>query len=165
MVCGPGAGGGLGRTKEGDRRTKFTSAFGSLGRRKGGHFAALFRVKDAQRPRFGRNSFAGNRWSAGSLWLQVSRLSLLFVAVTTVTTVTTVVAVVAVIATVTVTVTANTHCNCHCHSHCHSHFCHYSCSSSVVVPQVTLMPIILVTPRVPNCQLITLPPRKLLLLF
>lgn len=137
MVCGLGAG-GLGRKKEGRSSYKVHVHLGEFRAAKRASLQPSSGLRMHNTPCFRRNSVAGKRWSAGSLWLQVSRL-------------------VAVVATVTVT--ANSHC------HCHSHFCHYSCSSSVVDPQVTLMPLILVTPRVPNCQLITLPPRKLLLLF
>lgn len=141
MVCGLGAG-GLGRKKEGRSPYKVHVHLGEFRAAKRASLQPSSGLRMHNTPCFRRNSVAGK--------LLERRFAVA-------AGVSAVVAVVAVVATVTVTVTS--------HCHCHSHFCHYSCSSSVVDPQVTLMPLILVTPRVPNCQLITLPPRKLLLLF
>lgn len=76
MVCGLGAG-GLGRKKEGGSPYKVHVHLGEFREAKRASLQPSSGLRMHNTPCFRRNSVAGKRWSAGSLWLQVSRLLLL----------------------------------------------------------------------------------------
>ncbi len=76
MVCGLGAG-GLGRKKEGRSSYKVHVHLGEFRAAKRASLQPSSGLRMHNTPCFRRNSVAGKRWSAGSLWLQVSRLLLL----------------------------------------------------------------------------------------
>ncbi|SMF01220.1 hypothetical protein SAMN02744124_00805 [Paenibacillus barengoltzii J12] len=76
MVCGLGAG-GLGRKKEGRSSYKVHVHLGEFRAAKRACLQPSSGLRMHNTPCFRRNSVAGKRWSAGSLWLQVSRLLLL----------------------------------------------------------------------------------------
>ncbi len=76
MVCGLGAG-GLGRKKEGRSPYKVHVHLGEFRAAKRASLQPSSGLRMHNTPCFRRNSVAGKRWSAGSLWLQVSRLLLL----------------------------------------------------------------------------------------